>query len=131
VIPRPWDVEKDSATRIGTICTHALLTAFSQFVNLCESRGLIAAETLPHTVDGTRAYIVSARTTDNVANVADITADECRIRAGFPEVNSSDAMYCAIMVNNFQALANFAIDIAELGPISSLMMTRVEFIRKA
>jgi len=92
--------------------------------------GLIATETLPKDVDGTRAYIVSARRPDNIVAAINIDYDVARVQAAFPEVNSSDALYCTMMCNGFLNLANFNQMIAEVGPISSIQLTRVEFMRK-
>jgi hypothetical protein len=81
-------------------------------------------------VEGTLAYMASARDAANQANIATLDTDEIRVRIPFPEIKSSDGMYAALMVNGFDNPAEFPAFVAEVGPISSVTMTRVEFMRK-
>lgn len=121
-----------------------MMSAFTQFVNMVESRGmyfhypillsfigLIDCDTLPSTASGTRAYILTARQPADRATAAAIDDDECNVFAAFPEMTPADSFYCAMMANGYAGHADLAPLIAMMGPITSIIGTRVQFMRKS
>lgn len=98
VYPAPEPPPVDSNQRIGSLATFDRLTRFSNLITAALQRGVIHAETIATTPEGTAWWLLRASDTLNRSNLATILSQSVTIWAQFDDWTPSDGLLAALAV---------------------------------
>lgn len=105
VIPQPEAVNvADVNENLDVRVTHNILGAFTRLITAAANRGLIRTGFISSQPNGTAYWLLSARDSQNPADVADGDANHCHVFAVFKEWTPSDALLASITLNQFDGM---------------------------
>uniref|UniRef100_A0A7E4VX36 BRCT domain-containing protein n=1 Tax=Panagrellus redivivus TaxID=6233 RepID=A0A7E4VX36_PANRE len=100
-VPQLPDSEKDPLTRIESRVTTDMLSLFTVFINACEQRGYVNTSTVSTALEGSAAWLITARDANNRDTVATPKTSNVKVWSQFSESTSTDALYATILVNGY------------------------------
>lgn len=101
VIPQPEPGFEEAGQNLERRVTHAMLSAFARLIKAAANRSLIRTGLLSSIETGTAYWILTARNTNNPAEVAAQGANHCTVYGTFKEWTPSDAVLASLSLNQF------------------------------